>query len=347
MKAVRLRAYKQRPVLEEVPDPKITGPLDVIVRIGGAGLCRTDLHIIEGQWRDISKVKLPYTLGHENAGWVEAIGSGVENVKVGDTVICHPLITCGLCHKCREGDDMHCYNGVFPGIFGADGGMAEYLKTGARAVVKLEPRIKPEEVAAMADAGLSAIHPVKLAMKAGLAYAGANILVIGAGGLAHQGIQCLKSMCAATVIVSARSDASLALAKECGADHLVKADGTQVEKIKQLTGGAGCEAVLDFVAEGGSLEWGVQALRNSGTYYIIGYGGVVQVPAIEFVAREINYGGSLVGSYNELVELMTLNAQGRVTLHTKIYPLEAFNDAMDDLDNGRLHGRAIFVPNKK
>lgn len=94
MKAVRLLEYNQLPKVAEVADPKVTGPFDVIVRIGGAGLCRTDLHIIEGQWAEKSGVTLPYTLGHENAGWVEAIGPAVSNVAIGDTVIVHPLITC-------------------------------------------------------------------------------------------------------------------------------------------------------------------------------------------------------------------------------------------------------------
>ena len=163
MKAVRLHAYGQRPKVEEVAEPKITKPHDVIVRIGGAGLCRTDLHIVEGQWKDKSHVKLPYTLGHENAGWVHAIGSAVEHVAVGDTVIVHPLISCGFCRHCRAGDDMHCSHGAFPGI-DVDGGFAEFLKTGARAVVKLNPKTRPQDVAALADAGLTAYHAVKKAI---------------------------------------------------------------------------------------------------------------------------------------------------------------------------------------
>src|SRR5258707_3408665 len=116
MKAVRLHRYEQEPVVEEVAEPKITGPLDVIVRIGGAGLCRTDLHIIEGQWAEKSGVQLPYTLGHENAGWVEAIGSAVSNVGIGDTVIVHSLISCGLCRALRAGNGNHCSNSALPGI---------------------------------------------------------------------------------------------------------------------------------------------------------------------------------------------------------------------------------------
>jgi NAD+-dependent secondary alcohol dehydrogenase Adh1 len=341
MKAVRLHAYGQRPRVEDVAEPEVTGPFDVIVRIGGAGLCRTDLHIVEGQWKNKSNVALPYTLGHENAGWVEATGPAVEHVGVGDTVIVHPLITCGLCRACRAGDDMHCVRSAFPGI-DTDGGFAELLKTGARSVVKLDPGVRPEDVAALADAGLTAYHAVKKAVP--ILYPGTNAVVLGAGGLGHIGVQSLRALTAATVIVVDRSEAALQLARECGADLTVLADGSQVAKVRDLTGGAGCEAVIDFVGEGGALEDGIAMLRRAGTYYVIGYGGVLQVPAIDIISTEINFVGNLVGTYNDLVELMALTAQGRVTLRTQRYPLDAVNDAMDDLDHGRLHGRGILVP---
>ena len=135
----------------------------MIVKVGGAGLCRTDLHIQEGQWAEKSGVELPYVLGHENAGWVHEIGSAVTNVAVGDTVIVHPLITCGLCRACRAGDDVHCENNLFPGI-SVDGGFAELLKTSARSVVKLDPMLHPKDIAALADAGLTAYHAVKKAV---------------------------------------------------------------------------------------------------------------------------------------------------------------------------------------
>lgn len=342
MKAVRLHAYGQRPKVEEVAEPKITKPHDVIVRIGGAGLCRTDLHIVEGQWKDKSHVKLPYILGHENAGWVHAIGSAVEHVAVGDTVIVHPLISCGFCRHCRASDDMHCSHGAFPGI-DVDGGFAEFLKTGARAVVKLNPKTRPQDVAALADAGLTAYHAVKKAIP--LLYPGTHAVVIGGGGgLGHIGIQSLKALTAADVIVVDRSEAALDLAKKCGADHTVLASGGQVAKVKEITGGAGCETVIDFVGEGGAIEDGIAMLRRAGTYYVIGYGGLVNVPAIDMISQEINFVGNLVGTYNDLDELMTLTAQGRVALETRVYPLDAVNDAMDDLDHGKLHGRGIFVP---
>ena len=148
MKAVRIHKFHETPGIDEVPEPKITGPLDVIVKIGGAGVCRTDLHIIEGQWDAAMGTPLPYILGHENAGWVHEVGSAVTNVAVGDTVILHPTPTCGLCRACRAGDDMHCENSTFPGL-STDGGMAEYLLTSARACVKLAPTTRPRDVAAL------------------------------------------------------------------------------------------------------------------------------------------------------------------------------------------------------
>ncbi len=159
MKAVQVVGYHTKLQLTEVPEPKIEGPLDVIVRIGGAGVCRTDIHILEGQWAEKSGVELPYTIGHENAGWVHAVGNAVTNVAVGDKVILHPLITCGQCRACRSGDDVHCENNAFPGI-DTHGGYAEYLKTTSRSVVRIDDSLEPADVAALADAGLTAYHAV-------------------------------------------------------------------------------------------------------------------------------------------------------------------------------------------
>jgi NAD+-dependent secondary alcohol dehydrogenase Adh1 len=166
--------------VDDIPEPTISGPLDVIIKIGGAGVCRTDLHIIEGQWEAAMNPSLPYVLGHENAGWVEEVGSAVTNVAVGDTVILHPTPTCGLCHACRAGDDMHCENSEFPGL-SRDGGMAEYLLTSARACIKLNPETQPKDVAALADAGITAYHAVRKALP--LLYPGTTAVIIGAGGL--------------------------------------------------------------------------------------------------------------------------------------------------------------------
>ncbi|WP_431926978.1 NAD(P)-dependent alcohol dehydrogenase [Amycolatopsis tucumanensis] len=341
MKAVRLHAYHQQPVIEDVPEPQAKEPFDVVVKIGGAGVCRTDLHIIEEQWAEKSGVTLPYTIGHENAGWVHEIGPGVTNVAVGDTVILHPTPTCGLCHACRAGNDMHCENSVFPGI-DSDGGMAEYLLTSARACIKLDPGTQPADVAALADAGITAYHAVRKAVPQ--LYPGTVCVVNGAGGLGHIGIQSLRALTAATVVVVDRNAEALELAAELGADHTVQADGKQVDAVLDLTGGNGAEVVLDFVAEQGAQQDAFAMTRRNGSHFVIGYGSNIDIPTIDIISTERNVIGNLVGTYNDLVELMVLAQAGKVTLHTKKYPLDAALDALADLDGGRVRGRAILTP---
>ncbi|KAK5951450.1 hypothetical protein OHC33_007506 [Knufia fluminis] len=287
MKVVRVVGYHKNLQLDEAPEPKITSPLDVIVKIGTAGVCRTDIHIIEGQWVSMSGVTLPYTIGHGNTGWVHAKGDGVTNVELGDKVILHPLVTCGLCRACHFGDD---------------------------AARKLRP--------------------------------GDFCVLIGAGGLGHIGIQVLKAVSAATLIVIDRNPDALKLAKELGADHVIEGsdDGSFVQKVLDLTGGKGAEATVDFVAEGGSTKTGVKMIRRAGDYYVVGYGEDLQISTIDIISTEISFIGNLVGSYKDLAELMVLAAQGKVKLHTSIYKLEDFQTAIDDLGAGKVRARAILVP---
>ena len=341
MKAAQVVGYHTKLQLAEVPDPEIQGPLDVIVRIGGAGVCRTDLHILEGQWEEKSGVALPYTIGHENAGWVHEVGDAVTNVKVGDKVILHPIMTCGLCRACRFGDDVHCENSQFPGI-DTNGGYAEFLKTTARSVVRIDDSLEPADVAALADAGLTAYHAAAKAAKA--LRPGDYCVMIGAGGLGHIGIQVLKAISAAKLIVVDRNPDAVALAQDIGADIGVVADGTHVKQVLEITGGHGAESVIDFVGEGGATNEGVAMLRRAGNYYVVGYGENINVPTIDVISTEINFIGNLVGSYNDLQELMILTAEGKVTLHTSKYPLVKFQQAIDDLDAGRVRGRAILIP---
>jgi NAD+-dependent secondary alcohol dehydrogenase Adh1 len=256
-------------------------------------------------------------------------------------VILHPLMTCGLCRACRAGDDVHCASSQFPGI-DTNGGYAEYLRTNARAVVKLDSTLAPADVAALAHAGLTAYHAVAKAAR--VLRPGDKAVLIGAGGLGHIGIQVFAALSAAEMIVVDRSSAALALAREVGAHHTVLADGTEVDAVLELTGGNGAEAVIDFVGEGGAIEDGVAMLRRAGNYYVIGYGGVLSVPTIDIISTEINFIGNLVGSYNDLAELMVLAAQEKVHLHTTKYALDDFATALSDLDNGQVRGRAILIP---
>ena len=347
MKAAVLHAFDEKLTAkefvkyEDVADPTINRPSEVIVRIGGAGVCRTDLHIVEGIWRSKVDVNLPYIMGHENAGWVEAIGKNVQGVKVGDAVICHPLVTSGHCIACRRGNDMHAEESSFPGI-NANGGYAEYLLTGERSLIKLPKSLAPKEVAPYTDAGLTAYRAAKKASRHLLP--GEYAVVIGAGGLGHIGILVLAELCAAEIVVVDRSVKSLELAKACGAHHAVKADGGEVDKVLHLTHGKGAEAVIDFVGEGDAVAKGLAMTRNQGFYYVVGYGGKIDIPTIDMITSEKTIVGNLVGTYAELVELMALADRGRVTLYTREYKLSQANDALHDLHHGRINGRAVLVP---
>lgn len=341
MRAVQVTGYHQNLQLAEVPIPTPTGPFDVVVKIGGAGVCRTDLHILEGQWAEKSQVQLPYTIGHENAGWVHAIGFAVTNVREEDKVIVHPLVTCGLCRACRSGDDVHCEASSFPGI-DTNGGYAEYLKTSARSVVKIDEALEPADVAALADAGLTAYHAAAKAARR--LTPRDRCVIVGAGGLGHIAIQVLKALSPAELIVVDRNPEAVKLAVSIGAHHGVVADGTHVEHVLELTGGNGAEAVIDFVGEGGSTGEGVRMLHRAGDYHVVGYGENINVPTIDIISTEINFIGNLVGSYNDLCDLMALAARGAVTLHTAKYRLDDFQSAIDDLDAGNVRGRAILIP---
>lgn len=342
MKALRLHKYNTDPQIDEIPEPKAVGPWDVVVKVGAAGLCRTDLHIIYGQWDYIQHPKLPYVLGHENAGWVAEVGSAVTNVAVGDTVIMHPLTSCGLCPACRVGEDSHCANATFPGL-NADGGMAEYMLTNARAVVKLDPKLLPKDIAALADAGVTAYHAVRKA--APLLFPGTHAVVIGAGGLGHIGIQTLAAITAAEITVVDHSEASLELAKSIGADHTILAtnDEDVTKQVLDITEG-GAHIVFDYVGEEGTEKLTPNLIRNRGQQYVIGYGGQVEITTIEFISREISVIGNLVGTYNDLVELMVLTAQGKVKLHTMEFPLDNALDAIHTLEDGKMVGRGILIP---
>lgn len=236
---------------------------------------------------------------------------------------------------------MHCERQAFPGI-DTDGGMAEYIRTSARAAVKLAPGVEPAAVAALADAGLTAYHAAKKAVP--LLYPGTTCVVIGAGGLGHLGIQCLRAMTATRIVVLDRNEEALALTRDWGADETVLVDGSHLDRVSELTDGKGAEVVLDFVAEGGAEKEGWAMTKRAGSHYIIGYGGTVEIPAIDVISTERNVIGNLVGSYNDLDELMALAAAGKVEMLTQTYPLDAVNDAMDDLEGGRLRGRGILVP---
>jgi NAD+-dependent secondary alcohol dehydrogenase Adh1 len=235
---------------------------------------------------------------------------------------------------------MQCINGAFPGI-SQDGGFAQLLRTSARSVVKLDPILEPKDIAALADAGLTAHHAVRKSVPE--LYAGTNAVVIGAGGLGHIGIQCLRAMTPTNIIVVDPSEEALELAKEWGADETVQVQEGYSDTVLEMTNG-GAEVVFDYVGERGAQDEAWKMTRPAGFHYVIGYGGKVEIPTIDIISTERSVIGNLVGTYNDLEELMNLTARGLVKLHTATYPLDAVNDAIQDLNSGKLRGRGILIP---
>lgn len=347
MLAARLYRYdpsmQEELRVEEVPDPTIQQPDEVVVRVVGAGLCRTDLHIIEGVWRPILDPQgqlLPYTLGHENTGIVEAVGSAVRTVRVGDRVICHPQATCGVCLGCRIGEDMYCTAARFPGL-DSNGGFAQYLVTRERALIKVPEEVDLVEIAPLADAGLTAYRAAKRAAR--LAPPDGWVVVIGIGGLGHIAVQVLRALAAVRVVAVDRSAVARERAQELGADFVLAGGPDLVREVQELTAG-GAHVVLDFVGEQGVEQQGWQMLRKGGTHLIIGYGGTLQIPTVHMIFGELTVAGSLVGNYKELVELIDLAARGKVRVYTQRYTLAEINRAIDDFKHGRYFGRAVITP---
>jgi NAD+-dependent secondary alcohol dehydrogenase Adh1 len=340
VKAIRIHEYNEPPRLDEIPQPDLTSSTDVIVRVAGAGVCRTDLHLIDGWFDDVLPATRPFTLGHETAGWVEAAGSDVTAARVGEAVIVHPLRTCGVCWGCRQGEDMYCRDSLFPGV-NADGGYAEYLLTSERALVRLDDGLDPAAVAPYADAGLTAYRAVKKA--AAVLKPGQTAAVLGTGGLGHIGIQLLRELTPAKVIAIDPSPTARRLATESGAELAFDLE-TAVTGTLEATGGAGADVVIDFVGEAEAPAQAIELVRQGGSYVVVGYGGELSVSTMLLILKEVTISGTLVGSYGDLDNLMALAARGRINLATTTYPLADGLRALGDLRDGNLSGRAILTP---
>jgi NAD+-dependent secondary alcohol dehydrogenase Adh1 len=347
MRAALLTAYNKALELANTSDPTILAPDDVIVRVGAAGVCRTDLHLQDGQFDDVHRgigLSLPFTCGHETAGWIEEVGPGVTHLKKGDAVLLHPVATCGHCRACRAGNDMHCTNSRTPGILGP-GGFAEYMVTGARALVPIPEGLQPADVASFACAGLTVYHATKKAIT--LAVPGSYTVILGAGGLGHLAVQMLRALTASDIIVVDRSQAALDHASQLGADHIVlaKDDRSHIQEIRDIMKGGGAQVVFDCVGEHGVQNDAVQLLAANGVDFLIGYGGRLEFDILtQALFPETSFVGNVCGTYNDLVELLALARRGAVKLKTTTFGLEQINTAMDSLRAGTMVGRGVLVP---
>jgi NAD+-dependent secondary alcohol dehydrogenase Adh1 len=340
MKAALLHAYNQPLELVERPEPEPTGPRSVVVRIGGAGVCATDLHAIDGLM-EAAGLTVPVVLGHENAGWVHAVGDDVTATAVGDAVLLYPAWSCGLCVPCRRGQDVFCVHHQFTGLT-RDGGFADYVLVDERSTIRLPDGVEPAAVAPHADAGITAYHAVKKLVPR--LEPGSTAAVLGVGGVGHIGLQLLKVLGAARVIAIDTDERRRRLARELGADEVLGDEADVAGAARELTDGVGVDVVVDFVGTDATHAAAFAMLARQGVYSVVGYGGTVTHPSVGFIANETSLVGNLVGNWIDLWELLQLQARGEVRLESETHALEDVNDILDKLREGEVTGRAVLVP---
>ncbi|MFC0542547.1 NAD(P)-dependent alcohol dehydrogenase [Kutzneria chonburiensis] len=348
MKALRLERWHSDPVLTEVPDPK-PGPGQVVVRIGAAGACHSDLHLM----REFGPGQLPwgppFTLGHENAGWVHELGPGVSGVEVGQPVAVYGAWGCGTCGRCRLGIEAYCENRLgapAPGGgcgLGMDGGMAEFvLVPDVRHLVPLPDGLDPVLAAPLTDAALTPYHAIRRSWAK--LYPGTTAVVIGIGGLGHLAVQILRATTAAQVIAVDTRNEALELASRAGADHTLLAGPDTADTVRELTDGRGADAVFDCVASKRTVALGAASGRMMGDLTLIGLGGGAVPVQFGVVPHELSVQTTYWGSRPELEEVLDLAARGRLHAEVTTFALDDAPEAYRRLEAGEITGRAVIVP---
>jgi propanol-preferring alcohol dehydrogenase len=336
MKAVVVRSFDAPPRVEEVAKP-IADPGEILVKIEASGLCHTDIHAAHGDWP--IKPKLPFTPGHEGVGIVEALGSGVTEVVVGDRVAIPWLgYACGICDYCVSGWETLCESQQNTG-YSIDGGFAEYVKAHARYVVKVPAGVAPFDAAPLTCAGVTTYKAVKVsgAKPADL------VAVWGIGGLGHLALQYAR-IAGASVVAVDLFDEKLELARELGAEFTVNAaEQDPVAAIKAL-GGADVAVVLAVSPK--AFEQAFASLRRGGTMSLVALPAEnkMELPIFETVLNGITVVGSIVGTRLDLREVFELHAAGKTRVIREERPLEDVRIAMEDVLRGDVPARIVLIP---
>jgi len=338
MKATRFNGVGKPLTIEELPEPEV-GPTGVLVRISGAGVCHSDLHVIDGE---VGTRQKPITLGHENAGVVEAVGSDVKDVAVGDGVAVFGAWGCGNCRFCEQGEENLCQNPIYPGIM-VDGGWAEKLYVPhSRNLVKLNG-LDPVIAAPLTDAALTPYRAVKKALPK-LA-PGRTLAIIGVGGLGHMALQIAQALApSARLIAIDLSDEKLAMAKALGADVVINSSGDVGAEVKAATDGIGADAVIDFVGADATLKSAVASVAVAGKIVVVGIAGGTLPFTFWEIPLEVEVTTSIWGNRQELKEVLELARLGHITPHIECQPLEAINDVVARLHAGEIKGRVVLTP---
>jgi len=344
MQAVRFVGVGQPAQIQDVPKPS-PDPGQVLIKIGGAGVCHSDLHVME---EDLGFTP-PFTLGHENAGWVASLGEGVTAFKEGDAVAVYGPWGCGRCHACQLSMENYCENwaevGAFGGGLGLDGGMADYmLVPSARLLVPLGD-LSPAKAAPLSDAALTPYHAIKRALPH--LNGESVVVVLGVGGLGHMAIQLLRVLAPVHIIAADVDDAKLQQAKSLGADDIVNNRNTDeaAEQIRKITGPRGAALVLDCVGVQPTIDLGAKLLGRNSVWTILGLGGGHH----DFHHGSTPYGTLMSlpywGSRVELMEVIAMARAGRIHADTTDFPLEQAVEVYGKLKAGQITGRAVLVPN--
>jgi propanol-preferring alcohol dehydrogenase len=328
-----------------VPAPE-AGPGQVVVRIGGAGACHSDLHLMHDFVDGVFPWGPPFTLGHENAGWVDAVGAGVTSVEVGEPVAVYGPWGCGRCRRCRTGMENYCERqaelGAAGGGLGLDGGMAErMLVPDARLLVPLGD-LDPVDAAPLTDAALTPYHAI--ARSRHLLVPGSTAVVVGVGGLGHMAVQILKAISATTVVAVDQSEAALSLARDSGADHAVRSGPDAGAEVREITGGRGAELVLDVVGVDATLALAAAVVGQVGHLTIVGLGGGTLPVSFLGVPYEASVATTYWGTVPELSEVVALASRGLIQPTVHRVGLDGALAAYERMAAGTVEGRVVVVP---
>jgi D-arabinose 1-dehydrogenase-like Zn-dependent alcohol dehydrogenase len=339
MRAAVLEQFGERPTVRQVDDPTPANN-EVILGVRAAGICRTDLRIIDGVFQTVNP---PRVLGHEAAGEVVAIGADVRGVSEGDRVGVAIDVSCGQCPYCRVGKLDYCAQLSRIGIE-RDGGLAQFVAVPASNLIPLPEAVSFEVGATLADAVGSSYHGI---VSRANVRPGETVAIWGLGGLGLNAVQVAALVGASQIIAIARDEGRRARALELGATvALDPRDGDLPERVRELTDGLGVHAFIDIVGTETSLSEALLASRKGGRIVILGYVAPnVVAPTVQMVLKETAILGSRGCTYPELRDAAQLIARGRIQpVIDRVLPLDAVNDALEALKDGTVTGRVVIHP---
>jgi propanol-preferring alcohol dehydrogenase len=335
-RAAVVHTFKAPLTIENVPTP-VLKPGQVLVKVEACGLCHTDIHAAHGDWP--VKPSPPFIPGHEGVGIVTELAPGVSNVTVGDRVAMPWLgDACGSCDYCVSGRETLCLEQQNMG-YSYDGAFGEYACAYADYVVRVPEGMDPFDAAPLTCAGVTTYKAVKVAGTR----SSDLVAVFGVGGLGHLAIQ-YAAIAGGRVIAVDLIDQKLDLARELGAEFTVNAAREDpVEAIQRL---GGADQAIALAVSPRAFEQAYCSLRRGGTLVFVALpaDNEVTLPIFETVLGGITIVGSIVGTRSDLREVFELHAAGKTRVIRETRPLDQVNEAIADLEAGRVAARIVFEP---